>query len=103
MDYKIQIISFIFSFIFGGFFYITSVLNYHFITKYPKIFKYLITLVYILDIALLYILFMYKINYGVIHIYFVIVLFLGFYVASIYSKKLRKICKIKKNKLSDKI
>lgn len=100
MDYKIQIISFIFSFIFGIFFYMTSLLNYRLITKYPKIIKYIITIIYVLDIALLYVLFMYKINYGVIHIYFVIVLFLGFFVSSLYSKKIRKLCKIKKNKLS---
>lgn len=100
MDYKVQIISFIFSFIFGGFFYLTSVYNYRVINKYSVFFKYLITMVYTLDVALIYILFMYKINYGVIHIYFVIVLFLGFYVTSLYRKKIKKICKIKKNKLS---
>ena len=101
MDYKIQIISFIFSFIFGGFFYLTSVLNYRFMSKYPAFFKYLITMVYILDISLIYVLFMYKINYGVIHIYFVIVLFLGFYATSVYRKKIKKLCKTKKNKLSE--
>lgn len=101
MDYKVQIISFLFSFIFGVFFYYTSLLNYKFIHKYPVILKYLITLIFVLDISLLYILFMYKINYGVVHIYFIIVLFLGFLCGSIYRKKLRKLCKINKKKLSE--
>lgn len=101
MDYKIQIISFIFSFIFGVFFYFTSVLNYKFISKYPIIFRYLITFIYVIDIALLYTLFMFKINYGVIHIYFVLILFLGFFIGSIYRKKLKKLCQIKNKKLSE--
>lgn len=101
MYYKIQIVSFIFSFIFGGFFYIASKLNYKLIWKYPVVFRYLITIVFILDIALLYILAMYRINYGIIHIYFIIVLFLGFFLASIYSKKVRNFCKMKYKKLKE--
>ncbi len=100
MDYKVQIVSFIFSFIFGMFFYFTSLINYKFIKKYSKCLKYIISIIYIIDITLIYILMMYKINYGVIHVYFIIVLFIGFYLASIYSKKLRKICKVLKKKLS---
>ncbi len=101
MDYKIQIISFIFSFLFGSFFYIMSKLNYKIVWKYPIVFRYLITSVFILDIALLYIIFLYHINYGIVHIYFLMVLFLGFFCTHIYSKKLKKICKIKHKKLKD--
>ncbi len=101
MDYKIQIISLLFSFIFGNFFYIVSKLNYKLVWKYPVILRYLITIVFIFDIALLYILAMYHINYGVVHIYFIIMLFLGFFAASLYSKKLRNFCKIKRKKLKD--
>ena len=100
MNYKLQIISFIVSFLFGCFFYLTSFLNFKLIHKFSKILKYFITILYVLDIALLYILLMYKINSGIIHIYFVLVLFLGFFLTSLYGKKLQKICKIKKKKLS---
>ncbi len=99
MDYKIQLISFLFSFLFGIFFYIVSKLNYKLVWKYSVVWRYLITLVFILDVALLYVLAMYHINYGVIHIYFILVLFLGFFLADIYEKKLRKLCKIKVKKL----
>ena len=99
MNYKIQLISFLFSFIFGGFFYLTSKLNYRLIWKFSVLFRYLITIVYILDIALLYIMFMYRINNGIIHIYFLLMLFFGFFVTGIFSKKLKKICKTKGNKL----
>lgn len=101
MDYKIQIISFIFSFIFGILFYLTSKLNFNFIKKYNVIFRYLITIAYVLDVSLIYIICMFKINYGIIHIYFVLILFLGFFLASLYCKKIRKYCKIKFKKLKD--
>ena len=100
MNYKLQIISFIFSFIFGAFFYETCFINYKLIKKCKTWLKYLLSIIYVIDISLLYILGMYKINYGIIHIYFILVLFLGFYLASVYSKKLRKLCKIKSKKLS---
>lgn len=100
MDYRIQILSFLCSFLYGIFFYLTSLFHYHLISKYSSFLKYFITIVYTFDVALLYVLLMYKVNYGVIHIYFVLVLFLGFFIASIYSKKCKKKCKIRKNKLS---
>ncbi len=99
MDYKVQLISFIFSFAYGIFFYYTSLLNYRIIKKYHIIFKYLITFTYILDVSLLYILLMYKVNYGVIHIYFVIVLFIGYFVGYIYKNKWQKLCKYVTHKL----
>ena len=99
MNYKLQLISLIFSFIFGIFFYFSSLLNYKFIKKHSIFIKYGITFVYIVDIALLYILFMYKINYGVVHVYFILLLFCGFLFGWAYSKKLRKLCKVLKNKL----
>ena len=101
MNYKIQLISFLFSFIFGIFFNLVSKLNYKIVAKYPKLLRYIITMVFILDVSLLYVICMYRINYGVIHIYFILVLFIGFFCASLYGKKLRNICKIKVKKLKE--
>ena len=99
MNYKIQLVSFLVSFLFGIFLYFTSLLNYKFIQKLSIFIKYVVTFVYIVDVALLYVLFMYKINYGVIHIYFLLLLFCGFLFGFFYSKKLRKICKVLTKKL----
>lgn len=100
MDYKLQILSFLVSFLFGSFFYLTSVLNFKLIRNFSKVLKYFITMIYVLDISLLYVLLMYKVNSGIIHVYFVLVLFIGFFLTFVYGKKLQKICKIKKKKLS---
>ena len=88
MNYKIQLISLIFSFF-----------NYKMIKNTNVFLKYLISLFYVFDMALLYILLMYKINYGVIHIYFIGILLIGYILGFVYVKKLQKYCKIIKLKL----
>lgn len=102
MDYKIQLLSFAFSFLYGLFFYYTGFFNYHFIKKSPILLQYLISFVYILDIVLLYILILYKINYGVVHVYFLIFLFLGFLLGGIYQKSFQKKCQAFTSKLKKK-
>lgn len=98
MNYKIQLISFLFSFLFGVFFYLTSLINYKIIKKHSYLIKYLISFIYVLDMALVYILLLYKVNNGVIHVYFVLVLGIGFLVSCLYYKKIKKICEKVKNK-----
>ncbi len=100
MNYKLQIISLIFSFIFGIFFYIVSLFHYKMIRNIPIIFKYLFTFLFMSIISFLYVLLMYKVNYGVIHIYFMIVLFIGYFSSYIYVKKFRKMCKVLKRRLN---
>lgn len=101
MNYKLQLLSFLVSFLFGIFFYFSSLLNHKLIKKHSMVFRYIITFVYILDISLLYVLLMYKVNYGVIHVYFIGVLFIGFYTGWISCKHFRKFCKVKKKKLKE--
>lgn len=102
MDYKVQLISFLCSFLFGIFFYLTSLLNYKVIHKRCMFLKYLISFAYVIDIALLYVLLMYKINSGVIHIYFIMVLFMGFLFGYFYCKKIKNFCQMKLKKLKHK-
>ncbi len=99
MNYKLQLISFLFSFLYGIFFYASSLLHKKIIQKHSWFIQYFITFLYVLMVAILYVLLMYKVNYGVIHIYFILVLFCGFYFGFVYLKKLRKICKVMTKKL----
>ncbi len=99
MNYKLQLLSLFFSFLFGIFFYFSSLLNYKMIKKHSLFIKYGITFVYIFDIALLYVLLMYKINYGIIHAYFLLLLAGGFLFGWRYCKRFRKICKVLGKKL----
>lgn len=90
MNYKIQLLSFLFSFLYGVFFYFTSLLNYKFIKKLNKIFQYAITFAYMLNIAIIYICLSFKINNGNIHHYFIFMVLIGFAAGHKFKKVLKK-------------
>lgn len=99
MNYKIQLISLIFSFFYGILFYATSYFNYKMVKNCNVVLRYLISIVYVFDISLLYILLLYKINYGVVHVYFIGVLLIGYVFGWYNLKKIRKYCQMIKGKL----
>ena len=95
MDYKLQLLSFFVSFLFGIFFSFTSRFHYNLVFKLKKILRYLLTFLYILDISLFYILIMYYINHGNVHLYFVFLTFLGYYVEPYLTLSVKKSVKFK--------
>jgi len=90
MNLKIQIISFLFSFLYGVFFSFLFNLHYQFLFYRNKIIQVIITLLFLLDMALLYFLVLQMINNGIVHVYFYFLLFLGFYTTFSFFKKFRK-------------
>ena len=74
---KIQIIAFLFSFLFGIFF----CLIYFFIKLILKeknvVTKLIIDNIFVIDMVFIYAYFMYKINYGNYHIYYILMICLG--------------------------
>jgi len=87
MNYKIQLLSLLLSFIYGFLFYFTSLLNYKIIKKFNVFFKYLLTFIYMFIIALIYVFLFFKINNGVVHDYFLLMVLCGF-LFSYYLKKM---------------
>ena len=75
---SLQLLSFSFSFFFGIFFSFVSRFHYGFISSLKGWFRYLLTFLFILDISLCYILLIYYINQGVVHLYFVIFTMIGY-------------------------
>jgi len=86
MNYKIQLISLMVSFIFGIFFYFASLLNYKIIKNYNRFFRYITTFIYMLNVAIIYICLLFKLNNGNVHLYFLIMVFCGF----LFGMKLKK-------------
>lgn len=82
MDNKLQIITFIFSFIYGFLYYYLVRLNNLLIKNNKTIIKYLDNTLFTLDTVLIYVIINYKINSGYFHIYFIIVLIIGFIFAN---------------------
>ena len=96
MSLDIQILSLLFSFIYGVIISYLYNLNYNFIYYYSILYKVVINILFCIDASLIYFLLIKVINYGVIHIYFVFSFLIGFFVFSSKYKFLRNIIKSKK-------
>ncbi len=101
MSSGIQLISLSISFLYGILFYYLSTLNFKIINNLKNIIKNIITVIYVFDISIIYVILLYKINNGYFHIYFILILFLGYFVGyitnNIYLSKIY--VKIKSKKL----
>ena len=86
------------SFIYGVIFLIFSLLNYKLFGKFSLIFQFLITLLFSFDLGIIYLLVIYKINYGRFHIYYLIPTISGFYIAYKFKNRAVNFCKYFKNK-----
>lgn len=82
MNQIIQIESLIFSFIYGIFFAFFTRINYKYLNDKKLYFKIIFTIIFTIDNVLLYLYFLIKINSGYVHIYFIICLILGYFLAT---------------------
>ena len=71
MNSNIQIISFIVSFIYGVIFYFVTNINVYLIKDLKLYLKHILTFIYTLDMAIIYIIILYHLNKGYFHIYFI--------------------------------
>lgn len=90
MNLKIQIISLVFSFVFGVLFGILINLNYKLVFNKNVKIRIIGTFSFLLDISLLYFFIIEKINYGILHIYFLLILFVGTYIGFTLTTFLRR-------------
>lgn len=86
MDNSLQIVTFLFSFVFGILFFYLTKLNYILIKGQKNFLYYLDHTLFILNIVLLYTIINFKINSGYFHLYFIISVSLG-YILAIYTQK----------------
>ena len=63
MNSTVQLISFLVSFIYGIIFYLLTRFNKYIIENRKIVFRFIITLIFIIDIAILYIIYLYNISY----------------------------------------
>lgn len=104
MDLQEQLLSLIFSFSYGIIISYIFNLTYNFINYNDKKYKTLINLLLFINIFLIYFILLKQINDGIIHVYFILVLILGFVLFYKKSIMLRKFIKIsvKKSKTKKK-
>ena len=93
MSAGVQLFTFFVSFLYGVLF--SFLTRWHFYVNLSNsiIMKYLSTVLFMIDIVLGYVIIMYHINQGIVHIYFLVFVFLGFVVETVLHKyvKLPKI------------
>lgn len=90
MSLEVQFQTFIYSFFFGTFFSFMFNLNYRVLFSSRGIFKIIINVLFIVIHVLLYFIFLKMINSGVLHIYFLLFILIGFLFGNFYTKKIRK-------------
>lgn len=78
MNSYVQLICLIVSFLYGFFINITNNINFKIINNKNIFIKIIISLLYLFNISLLYVVFLYKINNGMLHIYFTLLIFIGY-------------------------
>ena len=86
MNSNLQLISFLVSFIYGLIFYFLTILNFYLIKNLKVIIQHILTFVYCLDMTIIYIIIFYHLNRGYFHIYFILMVFVGFICAGIFHK-----------------
>lgn len=89
MSLRIQIYCFIYSFCYGVLLAFLVNINHKILFESKKIFKILANLFFSLDLGLLYFIILRIINNGILHIYFLFLLLLGFFV---FYKKFKYLC-----------
>ena len=90
MNLKLQIYSFVFSFLFGIILSVFTNLNYGLLFNKNKKTKILGNFLFLFDFSLIYFLGIKLINNGILHIYFLLLLSLGFLLSYSFFRFLRK-------------
>ncbi len=85
MSLNLQIISLVYSFIYGIIFYFLVLINKKYL--YDNKYAFLIDILFIIDNVLLYFIILRYINNGVFHIYFLVMLILGYILVYYIDKK----------------
>ncbi len=88
MSANLQLITLLLSLLFGILFYFLTIFNFKMINNLKVIYKHIITFIYVLDMTIIYIIFLYHLNKGYFHIYFVLTVLLGFIFGYIINKKM---------------
>ncbi len=99
MNLSTQILSLLFSFGYGIIVSYLFNLNYNFIYKTSLLYKIVINILFSINLGLIYFLLIKVINYGVVHIYFVLMFLLGFSLFVGKYKFLRNLIQVKESVL----
>ncbi len=78
MDINIQIVCMIFSYLYGVLYYFLIIFNKYITANISLLLKIITNIIFSLNTVILYLIILYKLNYGVLHFYFFILIIIGF-------------------------
>ena len=84
-----QILSLIYSFFYGIFFFSMLEVNYKILYNGKFIYRIMISFLFVIFISLLYFIILIKINNGILHVYFFLVFFTGYMLSFVIYSKIR--------------
>ena len=87
MNSYIQLLCLILSFIFGILIYYANIFNNNVLKRKNIIIKLMLSVLYLFNMSLLYVVLLYKLNDGVLHIYFVLLILLGYLFCCVRKRK----------------
>lgn len=93
MTANMQLLTFILSFLYGIAASFLFKLNYKIVNNLKRVFNNIITIIFTLDVLIIYVVLIYYLNNGYLHIYFIMTLLIGIFIGFSYLKdvNLRKI------------
>lgn len=91
--YKTLSILFI-NFIYGIVFFYLSILNYKLFFKDQALIKLIMFILFTIDNVFIYLIIIYKLNYGIFHIYYLFCFIMGFLLANYIKYKMLNLCKV---------
>ena len=83
MNSFVQVISLSSSFVYGVLLYYFNNINYRVIRKKSIISKLLISILYLFNVSIIYVIFLYKLNNGILHIYNVLFILIGYVLIAV--------------------
>jgi len=78
---NVQVITLLFNLLYGFLFFFICKLNYFLVKSEVILLKVFVTVICVLDISMIYLIIIYKLNFGIFHIYYFLFFLLGFYIA----------------------
>ena len=88
MSSFIQLISLVSSFVFGCFLFYLYKFNLRIINRTNILFKIVISCLFVFNLSLGYVCFLYWLNRGILHIYNLIFILIGYYLVNVKQRKL---------------
>lgn len=87
MNSYVQLFTLSGSFVYGVILYYLNIFNKNIIKGKNIVFKVLISVLYVFNISLLYVCFLYKLNNGVLHIYNILFMLTGYVLIAVKERK----------------